>query len=153
MNDFASSNSPTAWLVVAVIGALVVVVSFFLGYISFSALGFTKVQSGMEIMSNDDLTGWKYLPLMCLILAVVSLLVSVARRGNVARGALIAPGLVIVIMSVVFLMMVENGSIVNEQGLLSDAFMEFLRVEPGLYVTIIGGIILAMEGLLPAKGN
>jgi len=148
-----ANNSGVLWLVATVIGALIVIVSFFLAYINFSALGYTEVQSGLDIISNEHLTSWKYLPIISVVLAVIALLVAVIRKNTGARGVLVATGLLIIILSVAFFFVVDSGSMLDIHSKLAEILKGFMRADYGVYVTIIGGIVLVIAGFLPAKSN
>jgi hypothetical protein len=142
-----------AWQLIAVIGAIIGIVSFFLVWefeeFTMSSLVKTvNMMTGLDLFNDADITDYqKYIPLLVLIFGAVALILSLIPCGKISNHR-VAPvvvlicGLLMAVLSVVFSMW----NVVS-MSLVVTTYTS--GPEIGCWIGLVSGIIVLLSALPP----
>lgn len=145
--------------ILAIIGAIVVIVAFFVAWLSGNGLSY----NGMDLMNNKDglkdlLNGaWQlWIPLISLILAIIVVIAAIVTffveipKMYLNIGYIVL-GLVILVLAIVFFTTQVDIATIPELGWKKTAvFSEVAGI--GIWISLVGGVIIALVGVLDIAG-
>ena len=161
--------------IIALVGAIILIVGVFLGWISAKDVADAKVYSGWDIWSNVDGIqntknfiaftisgiGYAYIPLVALICGIISLALMVMptimntekfeQINNILGIVALILALVVVICGILF-----YTQSINVTSLLSGTskpMTDYFAIGIGFWLTLVGGIITLVGGLMPILKN
>ncbi len=138
--------------IIGVIGAIILIVGVFLNWLTFD-LGFlgSTTWNGMDVFNGTHNLNvdFKFVPLLALICGILSLIimfVPTLKNDESFKGINNALGIIVLILSIV---VVVFGILFYTQKDLTTIY----TIGIGFWLTIIGGVIAMIGGLMPIVKN
>ncbi len=144
--------------IIALVGAIIMIVGVFLTWLSLDILGGTATMSGMDVFNDGDSDfSYGFVPLVALICGIIALvLMIVPTFVNVDKFEKINNilGLITLILSIIvvicgFLFYLQSWDVLGTKVSLTDVY----DVGIGFWLVIVGGIITMIGGLMPIIKN
>lgn len=132
--------------IVAIIGALLMIIGVFLSWAEMSFIGFSESASGWDIATDSDgEVGYWYAPIVALVCGVISLIAMIfpmimpAKNIGKALGAL---GLILAVVTIIVTVLYYN-----DLGSISSDYFSF-GAGAGVWVVIVGAVITIIGAIL-----
>ena len=166
--DFKSMN-PLG--IIGIIGAVILVVGVFIGWLSFEAGSTTYTWSGLDVFNNatkgdgwvslDEHVGYKYVPLVALLCGIISLLLMIVptimntekftQINNILGLVALILSAVVVICGLLFYM--QSWTVDLVIGTATYKLTDVYSIGIGFWLVLVGGIITLVGGLMPIIKN
>jgi hypothetical protein len=136
------------WQIIAIIGALIGIVAFFLVWGTHTYGIGSTAYTGMDLLNNTYVTDFqKYAPLLVLVFGVISLIAAVIPKGVIANPKItpiitLIGGLLMLVFAVLFIVW-WPGHAINGITVGTSA------VGIGGWLGLVGGILVLIPALLP----
>lgn len=147
------------WLgVIAIIGALLMIIGVFVSWVSIDLgiWGGTESASGWEIATDDDegMFSYNYAPLIALVCGIISLIAKIVPMVLPAKNIGKTLGAVGLILAIVALIL--TALFYSDLDNAMYGIGEYLDVGAGVWIVIVGSVITILGGIIdivkkPAK--
>ncbi len=160
--------------IIALVGAIILIVGVFLGWISAKDVADAKVYSGWDIWNNVDgiqntksfivftITGigYSYIPLVALICGIISLALMVLptfvntekfeQINNILGLVALIMAAIVVVCGILFYL---QNITVTGLGAGNYPLADYFNIGIGFWLVLVGGIITLVGGLMPILKN
>lgn len=144
MTDVKSVN----WLgVIAIIGALLMIIGVFLSWADVNIFGYTEGASGLDVFTDDDFIGVSYtfapiVSLVCGIICLIGMIIPmVLPAKNIGKGLSIL-GLILAIVTIIVTALYYSSLGGEDYVLISYG------AGVGVWVVIVGAVLVIIGGLI-----